>query len=235
MTSLTFEERSYGGKNFRPTPEVHLDSQAGLLIVATPWGPRAGARTVIERMTDYLRLARDDGEATSPFSRLSCVSTQANHLRTAALLANEALFRGENREEYKTGVELFAGLVHDDEFVWLQAGNPQVLLCRDGWTPLPLGSQMDLAYDLSPDEDRLLPPLPAQLLGLHSTVNIHLNGFKPRSNDRLVLISHSHLPGPLFTRAATDLPLDDLAKALAGIHPGPPFWLGILEIGGGRG
>lgn len=224
-----FSERPYSGKMFRPRPEIHLDPQTHLLIVATPWGVRSAARKVIDRMTDYLTLARDDREATSPFERLSCLSTQANNLRIAALLANEALYREENKQEYKAGVELFAGILEDNEFVWLQAGNPQVLLGRAERKFLPLGSQIDLAFDLSPTGD-LLPPLPTQLLGLDTSINMSINSFRAHSGDQLILLSHSHLPDTLFSMKGSEASLESISHTLAQSHPDLAYWLGILSI-----
>ena len=227
--ALIFEERPYSGKTFRPRPEIHLDSQSGLLIVATPWGSRAPARIAIERMVDYLSLAMEDREATSPFPRLSCLSTQANNLRIATLLANEAIYREENKSEYRAGVELFACILEDDELVFLQAGNPQVLLARGDRTLMPLGSQIDLAFDLSEDSDPL-PALPAHLLGLDSTVNFNINSFRARPGDRLVLLSHSHLPTSLFTYPSGEATLPSMTSRLAKEHPDLAFWLGFLTL-----
>lgn len=227
---LKFDERPYSGKTFRPRPEIHLDTQAKLLIVATPWGSRASARKVIDRMNDYLSLAREDEEATSPFDRLSCLSTQANNLRIAALLANEALYREDNRTEYRSGVELFAAQITDNEVDWIQSGNPQILLGRRGRTLIPMGSQLDLSADLS-EGSEILPALPSHLLGLDPTLNLNVNGFRARAGDRLVLLSHSQLPEVVFTMKENDVTVDSLSKHLARINPDLAFWLGILSVG----
>lgn len=225
---LKFDERPYAGRQFRPRPEIHLDLDSRLLIVATPWGPRDAARKVIERMTDFLALAKKDREATSPFPRLSCLSAQANNLRIAALLANESLVRDENRQEYRAGVELFVSVLDDDELAWLQVGNPHILLSRPGRSLLPIGSQIDLAYDMS--EKELMAPLPSQLLGLDSTVNFNINSFRARPGDKLVLLSHSHPPEAMF---ATEMKasIDGISSELSRAYPDHAFWVGILSIG----
>jgi hypothetical protein len=228
--NLNFDERPYSGKTFRPRPEIHLDPQAKLLIVATPWGSRAAARKVIERMNEYLSLAREDNEATSPFERLSCLSTQANNLRIAALLANEALYREDNRTEYRSGVELFAAQMTDNEVDWIQAGNPQILLSRRGRSLIPMGSQLDLSADLS-EGSEILPALPSHLLGLDPTLNLNVNGFRARSGDRLVLLSHSQLPEVVFSMKENDVNVENLSRQLARMNPDLAFWLGILSVG----
>lgn len=226
---FNFEERPYSGRSFRPRPEIHLDPQTSTLIVATPWGARSSARKVIESMTDYLSMAREDREVTSPFRRMSCLSNQANNLRIAALLANDALYRDDNLREYKSGVELFACVLNENELVWLQSGNPQILLARPGRGLLPIGSQVDLSFDLSERGD-LLPPLPTQLLGLDSSLNLNINSFRARVEDRLILLSHSHLPEVLFKDFSGTPSLDSLSRELARSQPDLAFWLGILEI-----
>ncbi len=226
---LKFEERPYAGKTFRPKPEILLDERAQLLIVATPWGPRSAARKVIDRMTDYLALAREDNEATSPFERLSCLSTQANNLRIATLLANEALYRDDNRQEYRAGVELFAATIDDNELVWVQAGNPQILLSREGRSPISLGAQIDLAADLSEGETTL-SPLPSQLLGLDSTLNLNLNSFRVRAGDKIILLSHSYPPQQFYGLKNDELNLDSISRTLAVHFPDLAFWIGLLSI-----
>jgi hypothetical protein len=223
-----FEERPYAGKTFRPTPEIHLDPESGLLIVATPWGARSSGRRAIERMVDFLALARSDSEATSPFPRMSCLSTQANNLRIAAFLANETLYREDNREEYRSGVEIFAGILDENEFVWLQVGNPQILLSRTSRSLLPLGSQMDLAFDLSGSE--IMPALPAKLLGLDSSLNVTINSFRAQPGDRLALLSHSYVPESIYGFKNDDVTIDKISRQLANEQPDLAFWLGLLNI-----
>lgn len=228
--NLSFSERPFSGQTFRPRPEIHIDTASNTIIVATPWGSRESARKVIARMSDYLVLAREDSEATSPFQRLSCLSTLANRLRIATLLANESLYRDDNRNEYRSGVELFAGVLEQDEFVWLQSGNPQILLSRPGRKLLPLGSQIDLSFDFS-EGSELLPGLPSQLLGLDSSLNLSINSFRARPGDKIAMVSHSHLPENVFGLEASQISVEGLSKAVASANPNHAFWVGVLNIG----
>lgn len=224
-----FEERPYSGKSFRPTPEIYLDNQLKLLIVATPWGTRTCGKKTIDRMTEYLSLTIEDNEATSPFERLTCLSGKANNLRIATLLANEAIYREDNSGEYRSGVEIFAAIIDENELVWVQAGSPHILLCRGGRSLLPIGSNIDLAFDLS-EKDDLLPPLPGQLLGLDTSINLNINSFRIRDGDRIVLLSYSHIPESVFQMKGTDLSLGSMARLLANYKPDLAFWLGLLNI-----
>lgn len=227
--NFNFENRSYSGKTFRPRPEIHADTEANLLLVATPWGQRSSARKAIDHILEYYVLAKSDREVTSPFERLTCLSTAANNLRTATLLANERLYREDNRTEYRSGVELFGASFVDDEFVWLQVGQPQILLSRAGERLMPLGGYVDLSFDLS-DGKELLPALPNQLLGLDSTVNLTINSFRARPDDRILLMSHSAPPPALYGLGRADLTLEKISRVMAKDHPNLAFWVGLLDL-----
>lgn len=228
---IRFENRPYPGEHSRPTPEVHIDEATNSVFVVVPWGGREAAKKVIERMTEYLAFAAQDHEATSPLPRLTCLSTAANNLRTAALLANDMLFREDNRDEYRAGVELFAATLYQNELSWLQVGGPQLFLGRGTQTLLPLGSNIDLALDLRDWRAKAeLPALPAQLLGLDANVNLTINSFRARTGDRLLLLNHSQTPSITFGWHADRLEMDDMVRQLAKHSPRTAFWIGLLEI-----
>jgi hypothetical protein len=225
---LEFSSRPFRNTSVRPQPEIHFDERTGLLIIATPWGPRDAARLVVERMLDYLQMANADNEATSPFERLASLSNGANNLRTAAILANESLFREHNRESYKAGVEVVACAFTENELVWMQVGAPQILLCRSKGHPVPLGGTTDLAFDMS-DGQNLLPPLPGAMLGLDSSIHATLGSFRLQAGDTLLLVSHSMLPRSLYDLTASQLNLETIARNFTQSENEAGFWLGLLK------
>jgi hypothetical protein len=226
-----FEARPYGGKTFRPRPETHLDAESGLLLIATPWGPRATARKALERMLDYITSAKQDREATTPFGNLPDLSPAANALRNAAMHANESILRDENKDQYSSGVELFAASFSDYELAWAQVGAPQPLLARPGRKRLlPLGPHVDLSFDLSQTGKKPLPALPSQLLGLDALPNLFLGGFRARPGDRVILLSCSSPPDEFYASPADGATLDSLSRTLASADPEQAFWLGILAL-----
>lgn len=227
---FTFNDRPYPGNQPRPAPEVLIDEALGTLIVATPWGSRAAARKVIDRMVEYITFAAQDREATSPLQRLTCLSNAANNLRTATLLANDMLYREDNRDEYRAGVELFAATLIQNELSWIQVGAPHILLARGRDPLMPIGSQMDLSLDLS--VEKTLPALPAQLLGLDTTVNPTINSFRARPGDQIVLLSHSRVPTEIFSMTNKDLNLDEVVRRISKTRSGTAFWLGLLSVVG---
>lgn len=226
---MSFVSRSYSGKIFRPMPEVSYDEDAGFFICATPWGTRGAAQKTIEIISDYIMTAQSDEDATSPFIPLTCLSIPANRLRTAVLMANEFLYREENKEEYVSGVELFAASWRDGDFSWVQVGHPQAFLAREARGLMPLGTHIDLSMDMSVGDD-LLSPLPANLLGLDSSVNITVGSFVPQPKDQLVLLSRSHFCREFMTLQPGEVRLDRCSEILAQDHADMAFWLGTLDV-----
>lgn len=228
--SLDLRHRSYGGKQFRPLPLVDYDTLSKLLVIATPWGTTESAQKAVTQIKDYLALAQGDREVTSPFQKMSCLSTSANNLRISMFLANEQIYREENSVEYKTGLELLCGVFDNEEFVWAQVGQPQIFLSRKGRGILPLATSLDLAMDLSSPEE-ILPALPNQLLGLDNSVNMTVNSVRLQSDDKLIFLSHSVPPAPLFTLEHESVELERLSRMIASSYPQLAFWIGILNIG----
>lgn len=228
---LKFSHRPFAGENSRPNPEVHIDESTNSVFVVIPWGTREAARKVIDRMTEYLSFAAQDREATSPLPRMTCLSTPANNLRTAAMLANDMLYREDNRDEYRAGVEIFAATLYQNEMCWIQVGGPNLLLGRGNQKLLPLGSSVDLALDLKNWQSKTdLPALPAQLLGLDSNVNLTINSFRARAGDRLVLLSHSQTPESAYQWKANEIDLEKMVKDFSRGNARTAFWVGILEV-----
>lgn len=226
---MKFTERSYSGKMFRPRPEIHFSAENKLLIVATPWGVRSGAKKTVETIVDYYSSSQQDLEATSPFEKLSCLSPTANALRIATLLANDKLFREENKNEFQSGVELFAAAINAYDVSWLQVGHPNILLGRKGRGLIPLGSHVDLSLDVS-GSHKVLAPLPSQMLGLDPTANITIGSLRPQPDDRILLISRSAMTENIYLLQSSNWTLEQVTKSLSENHTDLAFWLGLLSF-----
>lgn len=222
-------ERSYSGRIFRPRPEIHCDLNGGLCIVATPWGPRQAAKKVINSIVDYFHSTSEDEEVTSPFQKMTCLSAVANNLRVSIMLANDLIYREENRSEYTVGVELFVAAQHEHELVWAQVGGPHLLLDRPTWDLTSLGSPVEHALNYS-TSDRLLAPLPSQMLGTASTSNFMVQTLQFQSQDRLILVHRTVIPPRLLAVPRPLRTLQDMSQQMAQQSSDMPFWLGILDL-----
>lgn len=226
---MSLSERSYGGKRFRPRPEIHIEPDKRLVIVATPWGPRSAAKKCIQVIQDYFLSKQQDEEATSPFSRMTCLSPLANDLRVAVKLANDALYNEDNKNEYISAVEIFVAALTTEEVVWVQAGYPSVLLDRPQRNLLPLGSFQDLASEHSANRETL-PPLPHKFLGLDPSSDFTVESIRPMPHDRMILLARSDLPPSIFQLPREKRSLNDLTSCLAESDAEMPFWLGVLDL-----
>jgi hypothetical protein len=227
---MELKERSYSGRIFRPTPEIYIEEDGSFGVIATPWGNRNGAKKVIELLKDYIQSARQDMEATSPFQKLSSISPLANNLRVGIMLANDSLYREDNKAEYTCGVEVLVFAHEQQELAYAQVGSPNFFLAREGLPWIPLSMQIDLATELSTSPE-MLPPLPQNLLGLHTTSNMNIASFKTQPRDHLIFLSHSIVSHPLYTQKFEDSTLESVSATLSKQYPDLPFWLGTLEIG----
>jgi hypothetical protein len=226
---MKIQERSYSGNLFRPRPEVHLDSSGQLLIVATPWGPRSSAKKVVQLIIDHFNSSRDDNEATSPFSRLTCLSVLANHLRTAVKLANDLIYNEDNKNEYMSGIELFVMAKSGSEICWIQTGMPCPILDRTNSPLAQLGSSQDLALEFS-RSTQLLAPLPSKLLGVDITSDFATESIHPTMHDRFIILSRSGSNAEVLRLAPGDRSIESISRILSTEDPELPFWLGIVEI-----
>lgn len=223
-------ERSYRGKQFRPTPEVLLDEATGLFILATPWGPRSSAKKAIQSIRDLFSAAQQDAEVTSPFQNLTCLNPVGNVLRSAVLMANDLIYREDNKNEYVSGVELLVLAFNQHEWVWIKIGQPNLLLDRFEHFILPISAAIDYSTSYSTKHALYQAPLPSDMLGLHTTSNISVQSFKPSAGDRLILLSRTHVNPALLSVRPPQRQLEALTQRLAEENPEMPFWLGILEF-----
>ncbi len=226
---MAFKHRSYAGKVFRPPPEIHFDEQARLLIVATPWGNPESAKRSIQVAKDYINASQSDLEVTTPFEMLSCLSSLANHLRIAALLANELLYREDNQDEYQAGVEFLILAAHQSELAFALLGSPSIYLKRNNQYLIPLATEFDHSADLR-NNVAALSPLPRQMLGLDTSCNLTVNSLRPQKDDQIILISKSHMPNEIFQLASGTQDLIQMSQILSKSDVESPFWLATLDL-----
>lgn len=223
---MNFDQRSYNGKTFRPKPEVLFDPDQKLLLVATSWGSKSSAKKSIDHLRELYLNAQSDTEVTSPFEYLNCLSSEANYLRRAIMMTNDLLYQEENRDEYTTGIELFAMVRVENFLVWTQIGQPQILITRSSTKELlHFGAPTDLQIKSNREN---LDPLPTQMLGLASTSHFFLNSIQVRDGDSLIAIARTSLPRSIYNAQLLDLQL--ATKILVEDSEIEPFWIGQLNF-----
>lgn len=225
---MRLKERSYSTKNLRPKPIIHQSEDGSLVVIATSWGEPEHAAKVVEEVVKYVEAAQSDVEVTSPFEFLTCLTDEVNHLRIAIQIANDFLYRGENRKEYFSGVEILAILNKGSQLAWAQVGNPSILIHRKHRTLQLLTSGFDHALDFG-TPSVCLPPLPVNLIGLDPTLNIQCGDTRVKEGDQLILFAGTGIAPAIWTEEA-QLDFETLADKLIRSNPEFPFWLGSLQI-----
>jgi hypothetical protein len=210
------EQRSYSGKNHRPSPILSVETETQSLLVLTAWGEDTSPR-VSEILRDFLlttaspdatRVGRADVELADPLQRL----------RTAVDFGNEALFTQDNRTEWTSAVELAVLSAQRQTLSWVQVGAPHILL----WSPetrfQPLCYTPDWASQIQQGA-----PLVCQALGLQKFCQVNSGKYRLKGNETVVLVSRSSLPGTFF--AADQCDLQSLSRLLIEDSEETPFWI----------
>jgi hypothetical protein len=225
---VKLEHRSYNSRQFRPKPHIHTEADGSLVVIATSWGLPEHAALAAEEVAKYASAARGDVEVTSPFEVLTCLSDDANHLRIGMMIANDLLYRRENRTEYVSGLEILAISRRGPQISWAQVGAPHVLLRRPGRPLVPLALSYDHSFEIVASSARLAP-LPSRLLGTDPTCHIHCGDLRIGREDVLVLASSSLLPSSLWTEAGP-YDLARVTREMMTLDPESPFWLGLVDF-----
>jgi hypothetical protein len=221
-------QKTYPGKFPRPTVEMEVHSGQNMIIVTTPWGTREATRHVSELIRDFCAAALSDPEATSPFARLPGLSPTANNLRISALLANESVFRKFNGTRYEAACELLVLAVNNRELSWVQVGQPNLLLVRNGeLEPLQVGH--DLGFDYA-----CPTPLAGRLMGLDKQLELESRSIITKPGDKLVLLSRSHISRDTYLPDYSGMSAEQIAgiifDANAKNEPDLPFWVGAVAL-----
>lgn len=223
-------ERSYSTKSFRPRPEVYLEPDGSFIVVTTSWGNPEHATRLNDDVAKYIQAAKADIEVTSPFEFLTSLTNQANYLRIATLIANEAIYRGDNKSEYHAGLETLLLLRTDSQMAFAQVGAPHLLIQKSDRMMTPIAVNFDAGLEMSGDDGVILPPLPQVLVGVDSSLNIRVGDFRVEDRDRLILYSGGVWPESIWNSPqATDL--QQMTQKLVQKNPDAPFWLGIVSLG----
>ena len=227
---MQIQERSFSGKIFRPKPHCYLSSNKKLLTVLTPWGQEAtDPKNVFENLENLYSRLSEDTESTHPFPKLLSLSATENNMRTSVMQVNQDIFNSINQEEYAMGFELSFIAIVENIVAFIQIGQPFILIDRPNQPLNSLGQVMDVSLN-NFVQDKTLPPLPYQLMGIHSDISFSSFFFRFHPEDKLILLSHSHIPTPWFNLKRQDRTLDQLSQLAVQENAHKPFWLSIVDL-----
>lgn len=226
---MQIKERSYNTKIFRPKPILRWEIENQFLMVATNWGAIDSAHKILDEIAKYVTAAQGDVEVTTPFEFLPQLSPQANALRIATLLANELIFRSDNRNEFVAGIELCLILKTKSQLSWLQVGQPHLYFKQGASLIQPLSIIPDLSFDhITPN--KATAPLPKDMLGTESILMPHVGHCLVHPNDQLLLISRPQAPADLGLLTQNSIDLKEITLSLTQENQDSPFWLGLVDF-----
>lgn len=226
---MKLQERSYSTKILRPKPLIHREEDGSLIVLATVWGQPEHGQRVLDEVAKYVNAAKSDVEVTSPFEFLTCLTDEVNYVRTGVLIANDILYRGENKTEYISGVEVLVLLKKDSQIAWAQVGCPSLFIQRGNQSLQPLSIGLDLSSERI-DSTQTQAPLPSQLLGLDPTCYVQCGHTYIKPEDQLVLLASSAIASSLWEKQSHRTDMDSITRSMIQDNPESPFWLGIVQM-----
>ncbi len=227
---MKLEERSYSAKNLRPRPTIYAEPDGSLLIISTSWADPGLASKVNEDIAKYVQAAAADVEVTSPFEFMTCLSDEANYLRVATLISNESLYRSENRGEYTAGLETLILYRKENKIAFAQVGAPYLLIEKAGFGLAPIATSYEACFELG----QLFAPLPRELMGIDSSLNIRCGDFRIEAGDRLILYSGAFWPEAIWNGTSAGGSLLQMTQNIIRKNPESPLWIGLVDFEGER-
>lgn len=105
---------SHNGVQKFPQTRMHTLLNDNLIVCIRLWSGPEVEQKAVDEISRYLSAADADLEVTTPFDYIENLSSLANKVRVALLLANEAIYL-DNKEKYSQGFEIAICYKHHKE------------------------------------------------------------------------------------------------------------------------
>lgn len=221
---MKIEERNYNTKQFRPAPKIYKSNEMDLITIITSWGEGGLTENINNEISKFIFAAQGDFEATSPFEFNSALSKDSNNLRMATLIANDMIYRSENRDDLRTCYEMIVLFKKKNQLSWVQVGNPNLVLLRDLVTPL--------SFSPPPGEscEGKVISLPNQFFGTEMHCYFQVGTIEIKENDKLLLFTENKLSPENWSLGASDWNLNTFVKNQIKFDNENPFWMSIVSL-----
>lgn len=221
---MKLQERNYSTGVIKPKPVVFQSPDLNMIVVMTCWGDGGFKDKIFEEIQKFVFAAEGDVEVTSPFEMNTYLSRDCNFLRMCTLLINDLVYRGENRDSYKSCYELTILYRKGKKFSWVQVGTPNLFLFRDRLIPL------SVAVPLSQSQSLATLALPQQYLGTELHCHFQLGEVIVDSTQKVLLFSESCLYKDIWALQGGDFNMDQLVKNQIQLDPESPFWMAVIDF-----
>ncbi len=124
---MRYTTESQQGQYKLPNTAVVQLLDGELTIFMRPWGSQDYNQKFVDEISHYLSTAQADVEITSPFDNIENVTSLANKVRVAILLAHDHFFKIENATSFAVGFECAVLLKNKNETAWAAVGRFNIL------------------------------------------------------------------------------------------------------------
>ncbi|MBL7545711.1 MAG: hypothetical protein JNL11_17965 [Bdellovibrionaceae bacterium] len=221
---MKFKERNYSTQIIRPKPTILKSSELDLLVIMTCWGESTFKDRVFEEIQKFVFAAEGDVEVTSPFEMNTYLSRDCNFLRMCALLINDLIYRGENRDVFTSCYELTILFRKKKKLSWVQVGSPNLYLYHDRLIPLSVA----VPSIHSSSENTLA--LPQQYLGTEMHCHFQLGEVTVDPSQKLLLCTESSLHKDTWSIKKDDFTIENAFKNQIQLDPDSPFWMAMIDF-----
>ncbi|MCB0368328.1 MAG: hypothetical protein KDD45_02540 [Bdellovibrionales bacterium] len=221
---MEIQEQNYSTKLLRPAPSIYKSSDLELISIVTAWGDGESKENINSEINKFLFAAKGDFEVTSPFEFNLSLTKDSNSLRMATLIANDNVYRTENKDDIKTCYELLILFKNKNQLSWLQVGNPNIILLRDGVTPVSYGPPTLQ----SKDKKNIL--LPSQFFGIEMHCYFQVGSMEIQDNDRLLLFTGNDLAPESWSLRGEEQSLGRFFKNQIKFKSDNPFWMATVRV-----
>jgi hypothetical protein len=163
-----------------PTTQVHslLDDQ--LLIFLRSWNGIDANQKIIDEINHFLSAANADLEVTTPFDFIENLSSLANKVRISTLLANDIIYKTENKEKYLHGYELAIIFKNQQEIAWSTVGRFEIQAVKNQ-------KSISISHGGQFLDDQIL--LPVSLLGIEREPAVSTGSIAVKNLDQMIVSS----------------------------------------------
>ncbi len=163
-----------------PATQVYslLDDQ--LHIFLRSWNGNDANQKVIDEINHFLSAANADLEVTTPFEFIENLSSMANKVRISILLANDVIYKTENKEKYLQGFELAIVFKSQQEIVWSTVGRFEIRATKNQ-------KNISVSHGGQFLDDQIL--LPVSLLGIDREPHVLTGSISVKNLDSLQIHS----------------------------------------------
>ena len=210
--------------NFVFLPPITLsNTDKSLLVLATPFGDAQLIQEALDKMVIQFESLTADPDATSSYSKMTCLTPTENLLYTSTRFLNKYIHSNYNQNRLDVGCDLC--LLHKkDQRVYLsQSGWPLIVL-HHRRKNIPISSE----YSTPPIDKKSGVYLPRYLLGLNSSVNAKIQSFNVDKKSKILLLKSNENPDGLLTVYPSNL--ENIAKSFVEVHPNQGLWLGEISF-----